>query len=72
MNEKEKLTARQVQVLELIRKGFTTQGVADELGVSKSMVNFHLERAFRRLNVKNRLQALVAAGMLEGSQEPPK
>lgn len=55
------LTSRELEILRLVLDGNCSGKVADLLYVSKRTVDFHLGRAYRKLGVKNRLQAFEAA-----------
>ncbi len=52
------LTLREIQVLELVEKQASNQEIAEELFVSLSTVKTHLRNIFRKLEVKNRSQAV--------------
>ncbi|MDR2852361.1 MAG: response regulator transcription factor [Burkholderiaceae bacterium] len=54
----DKLSKRQVQLVALLDRGLTNREIATELGVSEHTIKVHLWRLFRRLNVKNRTQAV--------------
>ena len=64
------LTRREVEVLSLLFEGRSTKEVADRLYVSKRTVDYHLCRIFEKLNVSNRVQALLRATEL-GLVVPP-
>lgn len=55
----ERLTAREMDVLSCIAKGFNNQDIAKALCVSEKTVKNHLTNIFRKLNVNDRTQALV-------------
>ena len=55
------LTGRQLDVLRLLRQGFSNKLIARELGISEGTVKVHLLAVFRVLNVRNRTAAVVAA-----------
>ncbi|MGH2811488.1 MAG: response regulator transcription factor [Actinomycetota bacterium] len=55
------LSPRQSQVLVLIARGFDTAGIAREIGLSRSTVQVHTAKIFRRLRVSSRTEAVVAA-----------
>jgi two-component system, NarL family, response regulator len=62
------LSGRELQVLELIVKGMSNRGIADELGISQSTVKWHVNNMLARLNVADRTAAAVTAlrrGILE-------
>jgi DNA-binding NarL/FixJ family response regulator len=63
------LSAREHQVLMLIRDGHSSAAVADRLHLSESSVKTYVTRIYAKLDVSNRSQALVAAqsrGLLPG------
>ena len=55
----DRLTAREMDVLACIAKGFSNQDIAKALFVSKKTVKNHLTNIFRKLNVNDRTQALI-------------
>lgn len=68
-----KLTGRELAVLQLIAEGTTTRGAARALACSPRTVEKHLENAYRRLAVKDRLNAvrvLRAAGAVGAAPVP--
>ena len=54
------LSTRELQVLEMIARGYTNRGIAAELGITVHAVKFHLGSIFRKLGVVNRTEAAVA------------
>ena len=58
------LSARQLQVLQLLIAGKSNKLICRELGLSESTVKTHLDAIFRRLQVSNRTQAVMAAARL--------
>lgn len=56
-----RLTAREVQVLQLVADGRGTTEIARELYLGESTVKTHLNRIFHKLGVSNRTQALAVA-----------
>ena len=55
----ERLTAREMDVLRCIAKGFNNQEIAHSLFVSEKTVKNHLTNIFRKINVNDRTQALL-------------
>lgn len=53
------LTAQQQRVLDLVRKGYSTNRIATELNRSPDTVRIHLGRLHRHFGVKNRQQLLA-------------
>lgn len=54
-----RLTARELDVLACIAKGFSNQDIAQALFVSEKTVKNHLTNIFRKLHVNDRTQALI-------------
>ena len=57
----ERLTAREMDVLSCIAKGFSNQDIAQALFVSEKTVKNHLTNIFRKLHVSDRTQAVLYA-----------
>jgi len=55
--EEPNLTSREQQVLGLLRQGLSNKVIANRLGLTEVTVKCHLNNAYRKLNVKNRVQA---------------
>jgi DNA-binding NarL/FixJ family response regulator len=51
------LTARELEIVQLVARGYTNGQIAQRLWVSRSTVKFHLINAYRKLGVSNRTQA---------------
>ena len=63
------LSSRQQQILNLMAKGATNQGIADALGLAVDTVKHHTTLIYRRLDVRNRAAAVHLAerlGLLTG------
>lgn len=58
------LTERQLDVLRLLARGKPNKLIARDLGISEGTVKIHLAAIFRALNVRNRVEAVVAAQKL--------
>lgn len=54
-----KLTKREQQIIKLLGDGASNTEIADSLFVSENTVKAHLHNAFKKIKVKNRLQALL-------------
>lgn len=52
-----RLSARQMQVLELLAEGLSNAAIADRLRLSPNTVKFHLREIYRRLHVSSQMQA---------------
>jgi DNA-binding NarL/FixJ family response regulator len=56
--QSDKLSRRQSELLQLLDRGLSNKELADALQISEHTVKVHLWRLFRRLEVKNRTQAV--------------
>ena len=65
------LTARQVEVLDLLSQGKPNKLIGRSLGISEGTVKIHLAAIFRALNARNRTEAVVAAQHLMVQDAPP-
>lgn len=64
----EDLTARELEVLRLIRDGYRNKQIADELAIAETTVNFHIKNLVGKLGANDRTQAVIIAlrrGLLE-------
>jgi len=52
---------REQQLLEHITKGLTNDEIAETLGLSRGTIKYYLSQLFKKMRVKNRLQAIIAA-----------
>ena len=57
----EKLSARELEVLDLIDRGLSNQAIADQLTLSLHTVKIHARRIFSKLGVNKRTQAAAKA-----------
>jgi DNA-binding NarL/FixJ family response regulator len=55
------LTRREDQILELIAKGFSNQGISENLSISLKTVRNHVSNIFSKLQVADRVQAVIKA-----------
>ncbi len=55
------LSAREMEVLELIVSGHSNRAIGDALGISEATVKWHVNIILSRMNVSDRTQATVAA-----------
>ena len=58
------LTPRQLEILSLLDKGLSNQGIADYLFISKATVKTHINQLFKALEAKNRVNCLRQARQL--------
>ena len=60
-NKEVKLTSRELDVLKLLIKGKNNTEIAKELVVSKYTIKAHVANILQKLNVNDRVQAVVKA-----------
>ena len=65
------LTAREIEVLQLVVEGRSNQEIAESLVISESTVKNHLRNILGKLQLRNRIQAAVYA-VREGLVENPR
>jgi DNA-binding NarL/FixJ family response regulator len=58
------LSARQIDVLRLLLRGLSNKAMANELQVYEATIKTHVAALFRKLEVDNRTQAVLAAARL--------
>ena len=56
-----KLTPREVEVLEQLAYGYSYAQVAQKLGITENTLKTHIKRAYSKLKVCNRTQAVLVA-----------
>lgn len=65
----DELTARELEVLRLIRDGCRNKQIADRLAIAETTVNFHIKNLVGKLGANDRTHAVIIAlrrGLLEG------
>jgi two-component system, NarL family, response regulator LiaR len=58
------LTPQERIILKLVSKGCSSQEIADRLFISVETVKKHLQHCYRKLEAKNKIEALRNAGYL--------
>lgn len=55
------LTPKELDVLRLVQTGLPAKGIANHLGISIFTINQHLRSIYRKLNVRNKMEAVQSA-----------
>ncbi|WP_316766276.1 response regulator transcription factor [Pedobacter frigiditerrae] len=55
------LSAREIEVLQLMANGLSNQEIADKLFISLNTIKTHISRIFEKMDVKRRTQAIELA-----------
>ena len=63
----DRLSVRQLEVLELIAEGLPNEVIAERLFISRNTVKFHVAAIYQRLGVRNRVQAAHALDVLRAA-----
>lgn len=64
MSPVDRLTLRELQILDGIADGLTNKAIAAALGISVQTVKNHVSAIFLKLRVDNRISALSASGIM--------
>jgi two-component system, NarL family, nitrate/nitrite response regulator NarL len=62
---------REINILGLLNKGLTNQEIAKILGLHIRTIKIHITRIFRKLGVRNRVEAVIAAKKRDLSVDLP-
>lgn len=62
------LTQQQYRILMMFAQGMLNKQIAYDLNVSEATIKAHATAIFRKLNVRNRTQAVIAIGQLDLSE----
>ena len=73
-NPRQRLTSREVELLQHLQEGLTAAAIARQMYISESTVKTHISRIYEKLGAANRAQALMIAvrtGLLRGDSTGP-
>lgn len=68
------LTARELEILQLVLAGYTNKAIAAEVFISEKTVEFHLDNIYTKIGVRTRLMAGIWAlqhGIVAETREIP-
>ena len=57
--ENEKLSSREIQVLDLMATGLINKEIADKLSISLQTVKTHVKRIYAKMHARNRMEAVL-------------
>ena len=55
------LTARELEILQLVLAGYTNKAIAAEIFISEKTVEFHLDHIYTKIGVRSRILAGIWA-----------
>lgn len=61
MAEKSQLSKREIQILLLIAKEYSTEQIADALNITARTINYHIQRLNKKFGTQNRYQTIIKA-----------
>lgn len=61
---KTSLTKREIQILELVKKGLLSKEISENLNITLNTVNTHRQRVLKKLKANNSLEAVIFASKL--------
>jgi DNA-binding NarL/FixJ family response regulator len=70
----EDLTPREVEVMKLVARGLSNSEIASNLGLSKATIKTHVARILMKLDLRDRVQAVVVAyesGLVQSNRDGP-
>ena len=59
-----KLTTREEEVLRLLAIAMNRNEIADKLFISEETVKMHIKNSYKKLNAKNKIDALIKSKMI--------
>ena len=62
LKNKAVLTSREIEVMQMAKKGLSNKAIADSLHISSETVKKHLQNIFEKLGATNKIEALNKMG----------
>jgi len=57
-------TEREMEIMHLLRQGYSNRQIGDSIAISESTVKFHIRKIMRKLDVNHRTEIVYTAGKL--------
>ena len=67
----QKPSPREIEVLDLLAYGYSYAQIAQQLGITENTLKTHIRRAYGKLKVHNRTQAVLAARQHDFLEKSP-
>ena len=64
------LSAREIEILQLVAHGLSNKAISDELSLSENTIKYHLKNILQKLNAQNRTEAVMYAIRKKMIEEP--
>lgn len=58
------LTEREIEIIRLLRQGYSNREIGEQIAISESTVKFHVRKIMRKLDVNHRTEIVYTAGKL--------
>ncbi len=58
------LTEREIEIIRLLRQGYSNREIGEHIAISESTVKFHVRKIMRKLDVNHRTEIVYTAGKL--------
>lgn len=58
VKQMEHLTEKEKEVVELLLKGYTYKGIAEQLFISENTMKFHIKNIYQKLNINSKMELI--------------
>ncbi|MCC5910451.1 MAG: LuxR family transcriptional regulator [Clostridiaceae bacterium] len=58
LKDEKQLTARELEIVELLLKGYTYKGMSENLYVSENTIKYHVKNIYQKLNIRNKMELI--------------